>query len=198
MLKCMAATTAVLAIAGSSIVYAQQRFSGPGDDSDDGPRFEQSYRPSIDDIKAFTDARIAALKAGLQLTPDQEKNWAPFEQALRDMATLHRQRVQARGAGEEQPTDPFGRLQRRADAMSQFGAALKHIADTGQPLYQSLTDMQKRRFTALAHILRPHWMAGGGFWQQHRGRGMMGPERERDNSGLGRMGPERDEESENP
>lgn len=192
MRKSVAVMTATLAIAGSSIAYAQQRFGGPGDENDGGRRFEQNYRPSIDDIKAFTEARIAALKAGLQLSPEQEKNWAPFEQALRDLAKLHLQRVQ--GNREQQPTDPFARLQLRAETMSQFGAALKHIADTGEPLYQSLTDAQKHRFTILARILRPHWI-GGGFWQQHRGHAMMGPERDRDNSGHDMMGPEKDEDS---
>ena len=85
MLKPMIAATTILAIAGFSTVSAQQ-FGEPGGD-DGGPRFEQQYRPSADDIKAFTDARIAALRAGLQLTPDQETNWPPFEQAVRDLAT---------------------------------------------------------------------------------------------------------------
>ena len=170
MLKTVAATMVALAIAGFSTVYAQQRFGGSGDDSE-GTRFDQRYQPSIDDLKAFTDARIAALKAGLQLTPDQEKNWAPFEQALRDLANLHLQHVEAREAGSEQqqPTDPFARLQRRADTMSQFGAALKHVADMGEPLYQSLTDAQKHRFIFLAHFLRPHSMM-----TEHHSHGMMG------------------------
>lgn len=144
MLKSVAVMTATLAIAGSSIVYAQQRFGGLGDENDGGRRFEQNYRPSIDDFKAFTDARIAALKAGLQLTPEQEKNWAPFEQALRELAKLHVQRVQ--GNREQQPTDPFARL-------------------------------------------------GGGFWQQHRGHPMMGPEKDRDSRDHDTMGPEKDEDS---
>lgn len=176
MVKSVAATMAALAIAGSSIVYAQPHFAGSGDDSDVGARFEQHYRPSVEDIKAFTDARIAALKAGLQLTSDQEKNWSPFEQALRDLAKLHLQRVQQRQTtGEEQrPADPFVRLQRCAETMSQFGAALKHVADTGEPLYQSLTDAQKHRFMFLAHVLRPHSMAGASFCSEHRRHGMMG------------------------
>ena len=45
-------------------------------------------------MAAFTDARIAALKAGLELTPDQAKNWPAFEQALRDMVQLRAQRMQ--------------------------------------------------------------------------------------------------------
>ena len=35
---------------------------------------------------AFTDARIAALKAGLKLTSAQEKNWSALETTLREVA----------------------------------------------------------------------------------------------------------------
>jgi hypothetical protein len=108
-------------------------------------------------MAAFTDARIAALKAGLELTPDQAKNWPPFEQALRDMAQLRIQRMQARQAGDQTPpASPFDRLSRRADNMAKAGAALKKVADAGTPLFQSLNDDQKDRFKMLAHMLRPH------------------------------------------
>ena len=198
MLKPMVAATAVLAIAGSSIVYAQQR-------SDEGaPRSEQHYQPSADDIEAFTDARIVALRAGLQLTPDQEKSWPPFEQALRDMVKLHQQRKQEREAGGEQPPqiNPFDRLQRRADALLKFGVELKQLADAGTPLYQSLSDAQKQQFTFLAHILRPHWMDGGGMEEEHRGygnRGRGGPHAmmDWDDGRPGMMGPDSDEDSNN-
>jgi zinc resistance-associated protein len=126
--------------------------------------------------------RIAALKAGLQLTPDQEKNWPSFEPAVRDLAKLRIERIQAREAGAEQPTDPFERLKRRADAMSRLAAALKRVADAGTPLYESLNDAQKHRFMLLAHLLRPHRMGGRDFWHE-RQRGMgdtMGHEREHD------------------
>ena len=85
---------AVLAIAGSSFVYAQQRSGEP--DFDGGPCSWQHPLPSVGDVRAFADARIAALKAGLQLTPEQEKNWGPFEQALRDLVKLRIDRIQAR------------------------------------------------------------------------------------------------------
>ena len=153
MLKPLIAATAVLAIAGASIGYAQQRLGGPtGSDDDRGSRYERHFRPNIDDIKAFTDARIAGLKAGLTLTPDQEKNWPPFEQALRDLSKLHLQRMQERESrGEQQPpTNPFDRLQRRADAMSEFAAALKHVADTGAPLFQK---SQRRTATSISNFL---------------------------------------------
>ncbi len=211
MLKSMVVATAALAIAGSSNVYAQQRFGGPGDYGASGPRFEQCHRLSADDMKAFADARIAALKAGLELTPDQAKNWPAFEQALRNMSQLRiqhiqhmQQRMQAREAAPNQetpaPASPFDRLAHRADHMAKVSAALKQVADTGAPLYQSLNDAQKHRFTILAHLLRPHWLAGGHFWQEHHGHGMMdrgdwgeggmhgmiGPDR--DNGGHGMMG----------
>jgi hypothetical protein len=42
-----------------------------------------TYRPrfSAEDFAAFTDARIAALKSGLQLKPTQEKKWFALETA---------------------------------------------------------------------------------------------------------------------
>jgi hypothetical protein len=157
MLKPVIAATALFALAGSSLVYAQQGFGGHGNSGGDGPRFEHRHRPSPADISAFTDARIAALKAGLELTPDQAKNWPPFEQAVRDMVQLRIQRMQDRLSGQEPaPTSPFDRLERRADNMAKRSAALKKIADAGVPLYQSLNDDQKGRFMKLARILRPH------------------------------------------
>ena len=183
MLKSIATATAALAIAGSSIVYAQQHFGGPGGYGDDGPRFEHRHKLSIDDRKAFADARIAALKAGLQLTPDQEKNWPAFEQALRDLVKLRLDRIKAReereAAGGQPSADPFTRLQHRADRLAQSGTALKHLADTGAPLYQSLNDAQKERFKMLARMLRHHhhrfaaehrgWREGNGYGGEDRG-----------------------------
>jgi hypothetical protein len=188
MLKSLAVGAAALAIVGSTIVFAQQRSGGPdgvnAGGSSHGLQLVAYYRPSIDDMKAFTDARIAALKAGLQLTPDQEKNWPPFEQALRDLAKLRIERMQARLAREQAPAPqtppaPFERLAKRADAMASRATALKHLADTGAPLYQSLSDAQKERFKILAHRLRPHhhhfaWRGGEGGWRDGLGEGQDG------------------------
>ena len=134
MLKTMIAAMAV-ALAGSSTIYAQQQLGGPSG-GDRNLRVEQRYRPSADDIKAFTDARIAALSAGLELTPQQETNWPPFEQAVRDLAAQVAERVEAReNSGEQKsPFSPFDRLQRWADAMARLAAALKGVADAGTPL----------------------------------------------------------------
>jgi zinc resistance-associated protein len=171
MVKPVIAATVLLAIAGSSYVYAQQRFGGSDGFRDGRPRLEFRHRLSAEDVAAFTDARIAALKAGLELTPDQQKNWPALETALRSVAQLRIDRIKAREAAAQQPqASPFDRLARRADNMSKASAALKQVADAGAPLYASLDDAQKARFTILAHMLRPHPMRGsGGGWRDGRG-----------------------------
>jgi zinc resistance-associated protein len=145
---------AALAVGGSSIVYAQQRDSG----RDGNVQFKHHRRVSPEERAAFIDARIAALKAGLELTPDQAKNWPAFEQALRDMAQLRAQLRAAREARKlnPQPITPFERMSRRADNMAKRSAALKRIAEAGTPLYQNLNDAQKARFKKLSRVLRPH------------------------------------------
>jgi hypothetical protein len=170
MWKPVVVAAAALAVAGSSIVYAQQHFGGP--DRDGGSRFEHRHRLSPEDRAAFVDARIAALKAGLALTPDQAKNWPDFEKALRDMAQVRAERMAARQAAEQNPDQappaPFDRLAQRADNMAKASAALKRIAETGKPLYTSLDDAQKARFQKLAWLLRPHH-----HWRVHY---LEGPE----------------------
>jgi hypothetical protein len=177
MLKPVIAGAAFLALAGSTLVYAQQGYGGHGGFGN-GPRAEHRHRPSAADMAAFTDARIAALKAGLELTPDQVKNWPPFEQAVRDMVQLRVQRMQARQNGDQAQSSPFDRMARRADNMSKASAAIKKVADAGAPLYQSLNDDQKARFVKLARILRPH----------HHMRGENGGGGHRFGQGYGRGG----------
>jgi zinc resistance-associated protein len=64
--------------------------------------------------------RVAALKAGLKLTPAQEKNWPAFEQAYRDLAKARADQMRAfreQCQGDQTGTDYVSRLQRRADAL---------------------------------------------------------------------------------
>jgi zinc resistance-associated protein len=191
MLKPVIAATALIALAGSGFVYAQTYNGRPGDADSRGfladvHRSEFHHRPSATDVAAFTDARIAAMKAGLELTADQAKNWPPFEQAVRDMAQLRIDRIKAREAQEQQQPQqqsqqqmsPFDRLSRHADNMAKRSAALKKVAEAGAPLYQSLDDAQKGRFVRLARMLRPH-RPGFERWRRFGegyGRGFRGPD----------------------
>ncbi len=171
--KAVVGAAAVL-VAGSMMVYAQQQhFGGPGTPGGMMGSPLPGWRPSADDLSAFADARIAALHAGLRLTADQEKSWPSFEQALRDFAKIRIDRIAA--ARDRQPSaNPIERLQRRADAMATRGAALKRLADTAAPLYQSLDDAQKQRFAMLARFLRPRehgaMMQRREMWRERFGR----------------------------
>ncbi len=170
MWKTVLAGTTALAIAGTTLAYAQQ---GPN-----APDRAQRWRPTAADITAFGDARIAAVHAGLKLTPDQEKLWPPVEAALHDVFKQRSDWFTAR-ASANRPTDPIERLGARAQVMTDRGAALKKLADASGPLYKSLDDAQKHRFVVLARVGGERgWHAHHG-WQHHRGpdgrRGPAGP-----------------------
>jgi len=177
------AAIAVLAIAGSTAVYAQYR-----------PWFRehmQHMRFTPEDRAAFADARIAAIHAGLKLTADQEKLWPPVESAVRDFAKLKIDRANARMKAEAddqqnaaKEDDPIARLRERADHLGATATALKKIADAAEPLYKTLDEGQKRRLSVLTHDGRFGGRFGGGEGWRHRWmeRGM-----DRDRSGGERL-----------
>jgi len=158
--KVVMAVTALTLLA-SAAVYAQQRPAGP--------EFGRNAQTRVEDRAAFLDARLAAIHAGLRLSPDQEKSWPAFEQAYRDLAALRAQRRQAQRDGQRgsQMSDPIQRAQRGAEALAARSAALKHYADAAAPLYQSLDDNQKRRFAVLSRMQRPHNREFA-FWRGER------------------------------
>jgi hypothetical protein len=109
---------------------------------------ERTSRFSPEDRAAFFDARVAAIHAGLHLTPDQEKLWPAVESAARDAArTMADQREKSPSAGAQ--SNPVDRLQRASDRLIARGQALKKLADAAQPLFATLTDEQKQRLPML-------------------------------------------------
>src|SRR5256714_15311539 len=122
MRKFAIAAVAILAIAGSTAVYAQHRHWGLG-----------FSRMNPEDRAAFADARIAAVHAGLKLNADQEKLWPPVEASVREFAKLRIDRANARmnapqgDADQQKPDDPVARLRERADNMAISAAAMKKI-----------------------------------------------------------------------
>ena len=174
MRKSIIAAVAAVAVLGPTAVYAQYRHHHPH------PRL------SMQDRAAFLDAKIASVKAGLQLTPDQDKLWPPVEAAVRDFAKQRMDRANARAserdarraernqqgpegdrgpqqrAQNDQNRDPVARLRERADTMAETASGLKKIADAADPLYKSLDDGQKRRLALLTRMGGPRgW--GRGF-----------------------------------
>ena len=192
MRKFAIAGIAALAIAGSTAVYAQHR-----------PWSYGHVRMNPEDRAAFADARIAAVKAGLRLTPDQEKLWPSVESAVRDFAKLRIDRANARmnswrddprrddSRDQQKSDDPVARLRDRAETMAATAAAMKRIADAADPLYRTLDDGQKRRLMMLTRMGGRFGGEGGGW--RHRGfeRGMDRDDGDRDRGGSDR-GFERD------
>jgi hypothetical protein len=173
-----------LMLAGT-VAYAQP---APPPQSGPGPRPQMSR----DDFNSLTDARIAAIQAGLKLTPDQQKLWGPVEQALRTQAGSRAQRIEERrqqGSRTERP-DMMQRLEQRADLASKGAANLNALSTAMKPLWASLDDRQKRLLPILMREGRP----GRGAWRGHQGpRGHMGMMQQRGSGmmqrGQGMMGP---------
>ena len=103
-------------------------------------------------LKTLTDARIAVVKAALQLTPEQEKLWPPVEEAIRARAETRYQRITAiaQRRSQQGEVDPIALLRDRSDALAAKAAALKKLADAWAPLHQSLNADQKQRMRLLA------------------------------------------------
>ncbi len=181
MRKFTIAAVAVLAIAGSTAVYAQHRHWS-----------FNHMRMNPEDRAAFADARIAAVHAGLKLNADQEKLWPPVEASVREFAKLRIDRANARmnaaqgDSSQQTPDDPVARLRERADNMATSAAAMKKIADSADPLYKSLDDGQKRRLAALTHM--EHRFGGAEGWRHRGGMGMGGMGMDRDRGDGGRDG----------
>src|SRR6202048_3185394 len=174
MWKVLMAGATALAIASTSLSYAQEGSRGEN---------RQRWQPSADDMRAFGEARLAALKAGLMLTPEQAKNWPAFEQAARDLAKARGDRLSAMRKAPASD-DPVERLRQRATALSDTGAALKKLADATDPLYKSLDENQKRRFAVLSHLGGDHQRGGSWFQRGPRREGGAG---DREHSGAQRL-----------
>jgi hypothetical protein len=123
----------------------------------------ESPRPTAADLNTLTDARIAIVRAALQLTPDQEKYWPAIEDAIRSRAKERQSRLEnvaARAAERQERSpievlrdrNPIEFLNRRSDALAQRAADLKKLAAAWQPLYQTLTPDQRRRLGFVAIV----------------------------------------------
>ena len=138
--KVALATTAIL-IATSPLAYAAETSSNT----------VGMTHPSAADLKSLTDARVAMIKAALQLTPDQEKYWPAVEDAIRSSAKNRQARLERRREMRESTTgaaherNPIELMQRRADSLAQRSADLKKLADAWDPLYKTLSEDQKKR-----------------------------------------------------
>ena len=142
-------------------------------------------RMSKEDRAAFFDARIAAIHAGLRLTPDQEKLWPSVETAVRAMSkTMSEAYDKRRAAGA--PKDALEGMRAMAEMQIARGEALKKVVDAASPLYATLTPEQKARLPQLSHGGMRARM--GGWMREHGMRWGWGRDRDDDGPRSGRRG----------
>src|SRR5215813_11807245 len=101
MIKKLALATAAVLIAASPLANAAETSSST----------VGMTHPSAADLKSLTDARVAMIKAALQLTPDQEKYWPAVEDAIRARAKNRQARWER--LAELKDAGPMGALQGR-------------------------------------------------------------------------------------
>ena len=146
----------LIAAAAAALLLPGVSFAAPADATD---AFNGGPRISAEDAEAFADAHIAGLKAGLKLSPSQEKNWPALESALRELAKarsarmkeLHEQALQ-----RVAHPDAIAALREGAKMLSARAADLEKLSDAAKPLYESLDDTQKRRFGLLLRAAARH------------------------------------------
>ena len=109
----------------------------------------QPAAPAYDeaDARAVLNARLAALRTVIEMSPEQERLWAPLEAAIRDASRDAAARRAQRLAAAEPATflEVLGRI---ADAEAARGRDLRRFVDAATPFVASLTDAQKRRIPA--------------------------------------------------
>lgn len=107
-------------------------------------------RPTVSQLIAQDDARIAQLKANLRLNEDQESHWGKLESALRDISKKRAERRIAlldefEKRDREKPPTHAGALRKHADALAARADELRTIADAAEPLSDKFNEQQRRR-----------------------------------------------------
>jgi zinc resistance-associated protein len=166
------AAASMLALSGAALAQTPPAPPAPADQAQpqDG---RPDRRPGLTraEMDALTNARIAGIRAGLNLTAEQQALFAPVEQALRTMATERanrwEERRERRGASDRDRLDLAERLARQAERATRTAQNLTALSGAMQPFYASLDEGQKR---LLPRLMRP----AGGYrhaMRHHGGRG---------------------------
>ena len=123
--------------------------------NDQQPSREERMQQWAADRETMFHARLAGMKAGLELRADQENLWSPFQSAVNDAFKSRMESMQKmmkmRESGERM--SPVDRMEFMAGRMSQGAAELKTISEAARPLYASLDDTQKRNFDLLGRAM---------------------------------------------
>jgi ribosomal protein S15P/S13E len=104
-------------------------------------------RPTVNQIVAYDQARIARLKADLRLKQDQESAWNKLESTMLDISKRRAERMlKFVEEGEKRSAEPTQaeRLREQADRLTEHAEDLRKLADAFDGL-QKFDDGQRRR-----------------------------------------------------
>ena len=143
LLGTLAAATAAAALFASGFIVTA---AAQGDQQPTHAELVQRW------AEAGIDAQLKGLKTSLRLTADQEKDWGPFESAVK---AAEKARVVALQKEQGDMLSPMDRLNATAERVAQGAANLKKIVEAAKPLYAILDDAQKHKFITLGRMLVP-------------------------------------------
>ena len=136
--------------------------------SQDQGRQDRRPRMSQDDFNRLVDARVASIKAGLKLSADQERLWAPVETAIRASAVDRFSRFEQRPTREQRESLDFMQRLERRSAMRTEGTQRSAAVTTAlRPLWDSFSEDQKR---IAPRLLREAIDVDGPRWNDRGGR----------------------------
>lgn len=109
---------------------------------------EQNPELTAEQIVANSDANITRIKTSLNLTPDQEKNWTGFSDAMHTLGNNGAERFKLRvaRAKRDPPDDIIEQMRNEAQFLNDRAGDQRAVADAAEPLYAVLDDKQKALF----------------------------------------------------
>ena len=154
MRKTLLAGVATLMVAGIGLAAAQPRPAPMPQSGAMGAATMDKTTGAVD-WNQLRDARVAVVKAALQLKPDQQQYWPALEQAIRTRSENREHRLQAIRAriNDDKEFDPIQFAEFRADNLIQRGQDLKKVADAWKPIAATLDSDQKRRMRILGFVV---------------------------------------------
>ncbi len=109
---------------------------------------EQTPEVTAEQIVANSDANIVRIKTSLNLTPEQEKNWTGFGDAMHTLGNNGAERLKLRiaRAKRDPPDDIIEQMRNEAQFLNDRAVDQRAVADAAEPLYVMLDDKQKALF----------------------------------------------------
>lgn len=142
------ALVAATALASAPALAQQQ----PAPQAQDAPRAAAPapIAQAQPDPQALLDARVAALRAGLRLSGEQETLFEPVEQAMRDAHAARAEREAQAGVVETEPAlDFMTRMERRTALAAARTQEQVQLVEALRPLWDSFDEGQRATLPAL-------------------------------------------------